>query len=29
MIWATYLGLIFIVGLMMFVLGIDLFMSKK
>ena len=28
-IWATYLGLMFIVGLMVFVLGIDLFMAKK
>jgi len=28
-IWTTYIGLMFIIGLMMFVLGIDLFMSKK
>ncbi len=28
-IWTTYIGLMFIVGLMLFVLGIDLFMAKK
>ena len=28
-IWTTYIGLMFIIGLMMFVLGIDLFMAKK